>query len=73
MVTGNQHKAQEVAAYFSGVLDVEHIFLECPEPRYTDVGEIARGKAQFAYNSLHRPLIVDDTAFCIDAWKGFPG
>jgi XTP/dITP diphosphohydrolase len=73
VVTSNAHKAQEVATYFSGVLEVEHIPLECPEFRHPDVGEIAREKAAFAYRALNRPLIVDDTAFSVDALSGFPG
>ena len=73
MVTSNANKAAEVAAYFGGMLEVEHVALEVPEHRSDDVGEIARGKAEYAYRQLIRPLIVDDTAFCIDALKGFPG
>jgi len=72
-VTGNPNKAREVAAYFEGVLEVEHVPLDCPEFRDDDVGEIARGKAEFAYRTLARPLIVDDTALSIDALRGFPG
>lgn len=73
MVTSNANKAAEVAAYFGGMLDVEHVALEVPEHRADDVREIARGKAEYAYRQLQRPLIVDDTAFCIDALRGFPG
>jgi XTP/dITP diphosphohydrolase len=73
VVTSNSHKAREVAAFFSGELEVEHVKLECPEFRHSDVGEIARGKAQFAWEHLQRPLIVDDTAFSVKALKGFPG
>lgn len=73
VVTSNVHKAREVAAYFEGLLEVEHVRLECPEFRSNDVGEIARGKAAFAYETLHRSLIVDDTAFAVEALGGFPG
>ncbi|MDD1679033.1 MAG: RdgB/HAM1 family non-canonical purine NTP pyrophosphatase [Methanomicrobiales archaeon] len=73
VVTGNPHKAREVAAYLEGVIEVEQVALDCPEFRHSDVGEIAKGKARFAFETLGRPLIVDDTAFCIEAWKGFPG
>jgi XTP/dITP diphosphohydrolase len=73
VVTGNPHKAREVAAYLQGIIEVEHVALDCPEYRHSDVGEIARGKARFAFQTLGRPLIVDDTAFCIDALHGFPG
>ena len=37
------------------------------------MGEIARGKAGYAYGQLKTPLIVDDTGFFIDALNGFPG
>ncbi len=73
MVTSNANKAQEIATYFGGVMEVEHVALECPEFRHADVGEIARGKAAYAYQKLSRPLIVDDTALFIDALRGFPG
>ncbi len=73
VVTGNQNKAREVAAYFAGMLEVEHVPLDCPEYRADDVGEIAREKARYAFETLRRPLIVDDTAFSVDALRGFPG
>lgn len=73
VVTSNANKAREVAAYFMGVLEVEHVALACPEFRNDDVGEIARAKAEFAYQAISRPLIVDDTGLFIDALRGFPG
>ena len=72
-MTGNAHKAEEVASFFKGTADVTHISLDLPEYRSEDVGEIARGKAQYAYAQLKSPLIVDDTGFFIDALHGFPG
>jgi len=73
IVTSNANKAQEVAAFFGGTLTVRHVTLDIPELRSDDVGEIARGKAQYAYDHFQVPLIVDDTAFSIDALNGFPG
>jgi XTP/dITP diphosphohydrolase len=73
MVTSNAGKAAEVAAFFGGLLEVNHVALEVPEHRSSDVAEIARGKARYAYMKLMTPLIVDDTAFQIDALAGFPG
>ncbi|MDD1680674.1 MAG: RdgB/HAM1 family non-canonical purine NTP pyrophosphatase [Methanoregula sp.] len=73
MVTGNAGKAAEVADFFGGLLEVGHIALEIPEHRSNDVGEIARGKARYAYSQLNIPLIVDDTGFFITALGGFPG
>jgi XTP/dITP diphosphohydrolase len=73
VVTSNPHKAEEVAEFFSGVADVEHIPLECPEIRHEDVREVAAAKAQYAFSVLQRPVVVDDTAFFIRALGGFPG
>jgi XTP/dITP diphosphohydrolase len=73
MVTSNAGKAAEVAAFFGGLVEVDHVSLEVPEHRSSDVAEIARGKARYAYRQLMTPLIVDDTGFFIDALNGFPG
>lgn len=73
MVTSNAHKAQEVAAFFGDAFTIKHVTLEIPELRSDDVREIAREKARYAYDHLRVPLIVDDTAFTIDALNGFPG
>jgi XTP/dITP diphosphohydrolase len=73
MVTSNAGKAAEVAAFFGGILEVDHVALEVPEHRSDDIAEIAREKARYAYDHLNCPLIVDDTGFFIDALNGFPG
>jgi XTP/dITP diphosphohydrolase len=73
MVTSNAGKAAEIAEFFGGLLEVDHIDLEIPEPRSDDIAEIAREKVRYAYSRLNTPLIVDDTGFFIDALKGFPG
>lgn len=73
IVTSNANKAEEVAAFFKGALEVTHVALEIPEHRSDDVAEIAKGKAQYAYDHLRTPLIVDDTGFSIDILNGFPG
>jgi len=73
MVTSNTNKVREVAEFFGGILDVCHVPLEIPELRSDDVAKISRQKAEYAFDHLLTPLIVDDTCFCIDALKGFPG
>src|SRR5512137_1572559 len=73
MVTSNLNKAREVAEFFGGVLDLTHVPLDIPELRSDNVEVISRQKAQYAYDRLHTPLIVDDTSFSIEALKGFPG
>jgi XTP/dITP diphosphohydrolase len=73
LVTSNANKAREVEAFFGGAIEVAHIALDIPEHRSDNVGEIARGKAQYAFDTLRVPVMVDDTGFSIDALKGFPG
>ncbi|MDT8358005.1 MAG: RdgB/HAM1 family non-canonical purine NTP pyrophosphatase [Methanomicrobiaceae archaeon] len=73
VVTSNPHKVAEVRSFFDSRVEIEHVPLECPEYRHDDVGEIAREKARWAYYKIKSPLIVDDTAFSIDALGGFPG
>jgi XTP/dITP diphosphohydrolase len=73
MVTSNAGKAAEIAAFFGGLLEVDHFALEIPEPRSNDIAEVAQEKVRYAYNELNTPLIVDDTGFFIDALGGFPG
>jgi XTP/dITP diphosphohydrolase len=73
MVTSNAGKAAEVAAFFGGLLEVDLVALEVPEHRSSDISEIAREKARYAYCQLNTPLIVDDTGFFIDSLHGFPG
>lgn len=72
-VTSNRNKAVEIAAFFKGIAEIEHVPLECPEYRDDDVREISRMKAEYAFAEIGESLIVDDTAFCIDALDGFPG
>ncbi len=73
VVTSNSHKADEIRSYFQGLAEVVHVCIECPEYRHDDVGEIAKEKASYAFSQVKEPLIVDDTAFYIDALSGFPG
>lgn len=73
VVTSNVHKAREIAAFFKGVAEVDHISLDCPESRDDDIGVIARKKAEYAYAALGMPLMTDDTSFSIGALRGFPG
>jgi XTP/dITP diphosphohydrolase len=73
VVTGNANKAKEVASFFEGLADVGHIKIDLPETKSDDVGIVAKGKAEAAYEILKKPLIVDDTGFYIHSLNGFPG
>lgn len=72
-VTSNEHKAREAAGILSGLAEVEHVALECPEIRDESVSVVAQGKAAYAYATLKRPVICDDTGFFVSALNGFPG
>lgn len=73
VVTNNPHKAREIALFFEGVAEVDHVALECPEIRDDSVRKIAEKKAEYAYGILRTPLICDDTGFYVHALRGFPG
>jgi len=73
MVTSNAAKAEEVAAFFHGALEIDHVAIDIPEHRSDDVSDIAREKARYAFRQLNVPIIVDDTGLFIHALNGFPG
>jgi XTP/dITP diphosphohydrolase len=72
-VTSNEHKANEAAGILSGLAEVVHVALECPEIRDDSVAVVARGKAEFAFSKINCPVICDDTGLFISALHGFPG
>jgi XTP/dITP diphosphohydrolase len=72
LATGSAAKLKEYRALLSGIeLDAKK--LEIDEIQSLDLEEIARKKARAAYEQLRSPVIVDDTGFYLDAWKGLPG
>ncbi len=46
--------------------------LEIPEPRSSDVEEIAAAKAAYAFAKLKAPVVALDAGFYVDALNGFP-
>lgn len=73
VVTGNKHKAEEVASFFKGIEEVTHVAFEATEPQFESPVAVAEEKARQAYSALKRPLIVDDTGLFIESLNGFPG
>jgi len=73
VVTGNAGKAKEVAAFFVGITEVEHVSLDLVEPQASTLEEIAISKVKQAYDIVQRPVIVDDTGLFIADLDGFPG
>jgi len=70
-VTGNDNKARE-AAQILGV-EIERVKIDLDELQSMDLRVIVEHKARQAYRKLKKPVIVEDVALNIDAWKGFPG
>lgn len=52
---------------------VERVDLELPELQADDAEGVALGKIRAALSALRAPVVVVDSAFCIDALGGFPG
>jgi XTP/dITP diphosphohydrolase len=51
---------------------VKQLELDIPEPRSSDVKEIAEHKIKFAYQQIKKPVIALDAGFYIPSLNGFP-
>lgn len=74
--TGNAGKVKTLQSHFAihGIdMKVVQRPLELIEPQASTALEVARVKAQQAYEQLCRPVLVDDSSFHIMALGGFPG
>jgi len=73
-VSSNKNKIREA----SGILEnynikVEPLIMECPEIQADDIEEVAKFSAEFAFNKIKNPIIVEDSGLFIEALNGFPG
>lgn len=71
LITGNEGKVREFERLLG--VDLNHQKIELPEPQTTDVREVARIKAEKAYELLGKACLVDDTGLTIHAWGKLPG
>lgn len=74
--TGNAGKMEEMKRYterYAPHLTVEQFAYDLPELQSLDLAEIAAHKAESAWSILQKPVLVDDSGFFIDRYKGFPG
>lgn len=71
LITGNAGKVAEISRLLG--IEVHGQKVPLPELQATDVREVARAKAQAAYDQLRRPVLIDDTGLYIDAWGELPG
>lgn len=51
---------------------VQQAKIDIPEPRSSDVQEIAQAKVAYAFNMLRNPVVVLDAGFYINELNGFP-
>ena len=70
-ITGNPNKARQLADYLNQ--PVHHHVLSLPEIQSLDLAEIIHHKAIEAYNTIKKPVIVDDTSLIIAALGKLPG
>lgn len=74
LVTQNKHKLKELSPLF---IKYKVKFDTTPhkkhEIRSNDIEEIARIAAKDAFETIDRPVVVDDTGFFVDSLNGFPG
>ncbi len=71
-VTSSREKVVEAERILG--IKLLHENLNVPEIQSLKLEEVIAKKAELAYDMLgHRPVIVEDTALFIAAWKGLPG
>ena len=74
LVTQNQHKLKELTPLFKKYnVAFDTTSLEKHEIRSESIEEIAREAAKIAFETLQKPVVVDDTGFFVESLNGFPG
>lgn len=68
---GKLEEAKDIGAHY-GIGFIPNNY-DAYEPRSPDPVEIAVESAKDAYARIQKPLIVEDSGFFIDEFKGFPG
>ena len=51
---------------------IEQVDMEIPEPRSSDVKEIAHDKVLYAFERIQKPVVALDAGFYIESLNGFP-
>jgi non-canonical purine NTP pyrophosphatase (RdgB/HAM1 family) len=70
-ITGNQHKADYLAKMLGIPLD--HHKVDLDEIQSVNLEEIVIHKAKQAYETIRRPVLVEDVALSFSALNGLPG
>jgi len=70
LVTSREEKAVEARRMG---FTVEQRAIDVPEPQALDPSQIVESKARAAFERVGSPVLVEDSALAIAAWRGFPG
>ncbi|OGI25150.1 MAG: hypothetical protein A3J76_03015 [Candidatus Moranbacteria bacterium RBG_13_45_13] len=71
--TKNEGKVMSLRRDLAGCgVEIVQILLDIPEPRSSDVREIALEKIAYAFRNLRKPVVVLDAGFYIHSLNGFP-
>ena len=70
-VTSNENKVKEAEDILG--FEVEKAPLDIKEIQAIEVEEVVEEKAKKVFAQIKKPVMVEDTGFYIQAWKGFPG
>lgn len=70
-VTGNLNKLKEVESILG--MKLSHQDIDLHEIQEVDVGCVVEHKVKKAYELIKKPVVVEDTGLCFDAFNGFPG
>lgn len=73
-ITGNNHKfytASKVCEQFG--VDLEQVEVDIDEIQHSDGVKVAEAKAKDAFETIKRPLVINDQFWSIPALGGFPG
>lgn len=71
LVTQSEGKLMEFERILNRKLEL--CWLDLPEIQAIDVEEVVTHKVKQAYEAWGKPVMIEDTGLCIDAWNGLPG
>ncbi|KAH7649355.1 hypothetical protein FG379_001901 [Cryptosporidium bovis] len=72
LVTGSKKKAEEIINILKGKINVKVEDIDLPEYQGTPE-EITVNKCKLAYKYINKPVFVEDTSLCFNAYNGLPG
>jgi non-canonical purine NTP pyrophosphatase (RdgB/HAM1 family) len=70
-ITGNQHKADQLAAWLG--ISIPHQKVDLEEIQSTDLVAVVADKAKRAYQVVGKPVLVEDVALTFTALSVLPG